>query len=511
MLMGSQDNLLYDDNVKKKFITEFTTKLGRRSFFIFINEDIPIEEYSSIEECIRVNKEKEDKAKSYRNKVLDEIQVITDTMISTASEPIEVSDEVRNLYILYTKYNEDLASKVEHQYPITKLHRTHIQWKALKLAGALAILDCSEIIESKHYKASIEYCELVANDILVFEKELAKESYELFVDYINSITTNNKTSITLHTLRKLGYIPTKGSPTSKLNELVQLANSYDNNGTYTVKDDTIFYEKIVQTSILGVSYKRCSGTKKERVCNIKDGFSYRELTFDKLSTLLVNDTAYSPFKFIDGIRSVDTVSGSCKWLALDIDNSTITDVECHNQLSEINHHICRTSNHNNEFKFRLLVELDAEVNISNDNWRKFIREVGNELGLNLDVLPKSQIYLGYAMSKDSLLSVIDGTPLSVKPILDSMSIDIDTTYSELSKSKANMLLNNPEETFYKAYNAKQGEGSRRLMITAYHAKKLGADKEYIINLMRDINSKWYNPMPEHRLESTIISQIKRWS
>ena len=40
LFMGSQDNLLYDDAIKRKFKTEFTTKLARRSFFIFANENI---------------------------------------------------------------------------------------------------------------------------------------------------------------------------------------------------------------------------------------------------------------------------------------------------------------------------------------------------------------------------------------------------------------------------------------------------------------------------------------
>ena len=39
LFIGSQDNILYDDAIKRKFKTEFTTKLARRSFFIFANEE----------------------------------------------------------------------------------------------------------------------------------------------------------------------------------------------------------------------------------------------------------------------------------------------------------------------------------------------------------------------------------------------------------------------------------------------------------------------------------------
>lgn len=509
MLMGSQDNLLYDESIKRKFITEFTTKMGRRSFFIFVNEDIPTHSYDSIMECIKQEREREDNAKNYRDKVLDFISEITPKLIKSAGEPIKVSDEVRDLYILYMKYNEWLANRIEHQYPITKLHRTHMQWKALKTAGAFALMDCSDTIELHHYKAAIEYCESVSNDIKVFEKELAKEPYEVFVDYAKSIAIDCKSTVTLHTLRKLGFIPSKGNPNNKLKELVQLASSCDSDGTYSIKDDSIVYKKIIKTSKVGISYKVVPENKEERHKVTADGYLYKEMEFDKLSNVLVKDTAFSPFRFKDGKRGVDNIDSTCKWLALDIDKSTITDIECHDQLRSINHHICRTSDPNNNYKFRLLIELDAEVDIPNNQWRLFISEVGNELGLDLDVLPKSQIFYGYKVSSDYLLSTIDQYPLNVKPILDIISVGKEDN-EVLTKAKSNSLLNNPKETFYFAYNAKQGEGSRRLMLAAYYAKRLGADKEYIINLVKDINNSWYLPMKEQRFNSTILSQIKRW-
>ena len=58
LFMGSPENILFDESVKKKFKTEFTTKLARRSFFIFVHEDIATNEYNSINEMIKIEKKK---------------------------------------------------------------------------------------------------------------------------------------------------------------------------------------------------------------------------------------------------------------------------------------------------------------------------------------------------------------------------------------------------------------------------------------------------------------------
>jgi hypothetical protein len=513
MFMGSTDNLLFDESIKKKFKTEFTTKLGRRSFFIFVNEDMPKEEFNSITECINKDRIREDKAKVCREKVSKELYNITNYLLNSKYKEVTVSEDVRNLFILYTRYNEELASKIDNHFSIAKLSRTHLQWKALKTAGSFALLDCSNEIKIEHYKAAIEYCELTSSDISLFERELVKEPYEIFSDCVKELAINNKAFVTLHTLRKLGYIPIKGNPQNKLKELVQLVSSYDKEGIYSIIDDGISYSKLVKTDTLGISYKVLNNlSKDERHKQSDKGFVYENISFDKLGKVLITDTVFTPFRFLNGKRSNDNIDSSCKWLAFDIDKSNLTDEEVHIQLSDINHHIARTSDVNNPNKFRLLIELDAEIDIPNSMWKPFITAVAEELGLDIDILPKSQIFYGYATSKDTLLSITNQKALEVKPICDSIIESSRMFVNEkVSKVKASTLLNDPENTFYKAYQAKDGEGSRKLIWAAKKAKELGASKQYILDLINDINDSWYIPMNSERLEKTILTQIRKFN
>ena len=71
------------------------------------------------------------------------------------------------------------------------------------------------------------------------------------------------------------------------------------------------------------------------------------------------------------------------------------------------------------------------------------------------------------------------------------------------------MLGNKRETFAPAYEAKDGEGSRKLIWSAKYAIELGADLEETKELLWDINHYWVYPMPKARFEK-ILKQIERW-
>ena len=64
--------------------------------------------------------------------------------------------------------------------------------------------------------------------------------------------------------------------------------------------------------------------------------------------------------------------------------------------------------------------------------------------------------------------------------------------------------------FNNAFNAKDGEGSRKMIWAAKYARELGATKEYVIDLVNNINNYWVIPMDNIRFENTILNQINRW-
>lgn len=507
LFIGSQDNILYDDTIKHKFKTEFTSKLARRSFFIFVNKDVEEDTYASIEDMIKNEKEAEDKSIANRKAVSKFITELTTDLLNRRGTTLTVTEDVRDLFTLYKKYNEAVAATIDNQLPISKLTRTHLQWKALKLSGALALMECSSTIDLNHYRAAIEFVELINNDVGIFEKELVKEPYELFADYVRLYAVDGKYSINLHNLRKLGFIPQKGQSNTHLKELIKLVNSYDSLGNYELYNDVITFKEIKKTKSILLSYLPCAGNKQQRAVKCSTGFQCQSIVFSDLQNMLEGDYAYSPFKFKNGVRGKENIISGCKWIVLDIDTSESTDEETHLLLSDINHYVVRTSNKDNAEKYRVLIELDSEVNIPDTKWKSFIEVIANDLGLVADGLPKSQIFFSY--SGRNVLSTLDAEPLVVKPYLDLIS-SIEITPKKLpSKSSCKTMLNDPFITFDPAFNAKDGEGRRKLIWACRYARELGADREYCKNLLDQITDYWVKGFPEEDL-AAMKRQLDRW-
>lgn len=506
LFIGSQDNLLYDDSIKRRFKTEFTTKLARRSFLIFVNEDVETDQFSSIAEMMKQERIIEDTAIHYRKEVSSYIKELTTELINYSNNLITVSEDVRDLFSLYRKYNEEVAKTIDNSFPMAKLTRTHLQWKALKLAGALALIQQSDTIELEHYKASVEFVELINNDIKLFEKELVKEPYELFTEYVRLYANNGTYSVNLHTLRKSGYIPLKGQSDTHLKELVKLANSCDEYGVYTLHKDTITFKELEKTDTILLSYLPCKGTKEYRGKNCSTGYQCEEITFKDLYEMLQDDYAYTPFRFVNGVRGKDNIDSPCKWIVMDVDTSEITDKEAHLLLSDINHYVVRSSNKANPHKFRVLIELDAEIDVPQEQWIKFIQLIATDLGLVCDKLSKAQIFFSY---KDrDILSQLEGETLKTKKYLNQLTV-LEEKKPPTKKEASNML-EDPLTTFDRAYNAKDGEGRRKLIWACRYARELGATREYCKSLLDKITNYWVKPLPEEDLEA-MKRQLDSWS
>jgi len=244
--------------------------------------------------------------------------------------------------------------------------------------------------------------------------------------------------------------------------------------------------------------------------NCDSGYEHHETKFDELPLLLQENAAYSPFKFENGKRAKANIIGGAKFVVLDIDKSKLTDEEAHVLLDEYNHHIARTSDPENKYKFRVLVELDAVVDVEDRMWTSFIEEVGIELGFVIDNLPKSQIFFSYA-GRD-IHTQLEGIPMKVKPLLDRAAIrlrDKPKPARELPNANKQQLLDDPRTTFEFAYNAEQGERSRLMYRCLAYAIDLGASEEYVTTLAHEVDNYWVTPMDPDRLLHTLINPALR--
>ena len=529
LLAGSPANILYDESVKRRFRVEFSTKLARRSWFCFVPEVIAEDAHSSIDKLVEAELGNDASSIAIRLQVSDAIKHITEDNLKKLGTLVDVSPEARRLFIIYKRYNTELADTLPKLFPISVLVRRHLQWKALKLAGAIALFYQHDAIEASDYVEAIRFCEMLDKDMAMFEAELVKEPYELFADYMRSIEEDGKSFVTLHTLRKLGYLPPVGNPTQRMRELSHLAASYDEFGIYTTSDLGITFEAVRPTTTIAYSFRDIdisevqsaiksgsSAALKRAKENIAvaavSGYSIAESDFASLADILRGTYAYTPFILRDGKREKDSLVTATKWLVFDVDKSHITADEAHFLLSDINHHIALTSNELNQHKFRVFIELDSVIELNAMTWKYFYESVANELSLNVDLLPQTQIFYSYGAT--NILSVTDGSTIKVRNhiMLANDSVANKPVDKPLTKAQISTQLGDPYSTFNYAYECPPGTGvgSRTLIRAARHARDLGMELDDVVALVEDINDYWVTSMPSERLERTIISQIRRW-
>lgn len=526
LFVGSPGHILYDEATKKKFHVAFMSKLARRSWFCYTPERIPEPVFDSMDDLINYETKLELDAKTARDRMRQSIMQITTTNLQHACVDLTVDADVFRLFKTYKRYNSDLADTFLNQESTSALIRRHLQWKALKLAGAFAIFDCQHIVQQHHYIQAIQFCELLAHDMEVFEFDLNKSDHERFSDFIRTqVLLDNRAIISVHDLKKQGFVTT--TTRNKLQELVMLCTAYDPSGIYSVINEgaAIQYEPIIKTDKLNISFKPLNMTglnnalltndpalikeaKHHLAMNSTYGFETGQTTFADLTNLLSDDYAYSPFTFRNGIRGKDNILGGTKWLVYDLDNSTISASEAHFLLSDLNHHIALSSDPSNDYKFRVLIELDSVVDLDPITWKHFYTAVADHLALKIDVLPQSQIFFSYAGRP--ILSVIDATPLSVRQfIIDAKEKRTATAPRPLTTSQQRALLSDVLTTFAYAFECPiDGPGLRSLIRMAYHAHDLGASTSEIIDLIHQVNDYWEVPLSDLQL-TRLEAQVQR--
>lgn len=527
LFVGSPTYLLYDEGTKRKFQIAFMSKLARRSWFCYSPEKIPEPTFNTLDEMMDYEEKLEYTAKQARNVMSDFIRDLTAWGMKSSGTPITVSDDVFRLFKVYKRYNSDFADNLPNQDSTYALIRRHLQWKALKLAGAFAFFDKSDVVQKQHYIEAMQFCELLDHDMIAFERDLNKQYYERFSDYIRSqVQPDGKAIINIHDIKKHGFLTNVALP--KLKELVTLCAGYDKDGIYTVINDgaAIQYEPIIKTDVIGISFKPINTSdlnlavasgdedairKAKHDISVTTAYGYElgETTFADLGELLSSDFAYSPFRFHNGVRGKDNILGGTKWCVFDIDDSIISASEAHFMLSDIRHHIALSSDPDNEYKFRILIEFDSSVDVNAQIWKHFLSAIAEDLAIKIDPLPQSQIFFSYANRK--VYSNLDADPLPVRDYImqaNDRQAAKDEKAKQFTPSQRRTMLDDPLNSFDYAYNSPHGSGSRNMIRAAYHAKDLGATLSETLELITNVNEYWDSPMNEERLDA-ILRQVER--
>ena len=460
LFIGSEHGILEDPSVLTKFETEFMSKLARRSMFVypkFIEED---DEVDGIEAILKEVKEKKDNGYELNNAINDTSLKIAQRSISNDTNNVKLSNECARLYTIYSLYCEEVAKGSTDEEAVI-LEQQHRHWKALKLAGVYSVFNGNQEVTKEDLIEAIYVVELTGAHIGNFIEKANRRPYEVMLNHYQEGGSN----LSVHEMVKKKWI----NKPSELKILLELANSKaGKDGMVEEKEGIINYVSFRKTEGLGVSIKITENmqqlidngmgrreAKELLATKTKDGFSYIRTTFEAIGGIMSKDRAYIPFEQRKGIRGKDHIISGADFIVLDIDDTDISDVECADMLADYNYIIARGSDKDNPYKYRVLLPFDVTIDIENDKWKPFLKKVGEHLGLDIDLLAKSQFYFGYKGRE--LLTNRNGMDLEASELVKNIEA-VSPKVKPLPPKQLPDAWNRRFDLFSNAYEAETGLG-----------------------------------------------------
>ena len=513
LFVGSEDNIILDKAVSTKFKTEFITKLARRSIFVYPSKE-EFEEciisYADYDDMTAKQETFEDLAAEGKAFIGSAANDIASTLLESEKRILDIDEVALQAFKDYKMYTNSLGNGIDFIHKPVQLEQLHRSWKMLKLAGVYAIWDLEDTIGIKHIEEAIYYIEKIGGYLEDYEVYAEKENYELLCDYFQLHPGH---TLTLHELKKRGFINGNTGLDNRVKELIKLADSLaGSDGIIKYEGDVMSYKPFEKVGDHWASYVKVSGTKQERATQCHSGFQAKETTFAKLATLLANDTAYTPFKFADGRRKNDNIISGATWVALDVDNSDVTIDEMHDMLDGTNHHISTTSDATNPYKFRIILEFNNIVDLPVREWKVMGDLLGKELGITIDpaTFTKSQIMFGYKGAK--VLSEIHEEPYDITSVVKTVDSKMSESFNKKVQptiTQKRDMLDNPLQTFAYAFKDDVAARSLTLFRVWNHVFDLGGSSTDARNLMSDLNYNfWSNPISDERFE-IYVKQMER--
>ena len=507
LFLGAEDGIMNDKAVMDNFVNEFTSKYARRAWFVYPEFDKIDNKFESIDEYL----DKEDVSDgtiNQRKEILSAQSVLIANKALDGDQMqqriIDIPDSLKRVIKTYKAYCKERSEFAQDK--LIELELKGRDWKVLKAACALSIFNGHSQLQENDLKAVITMAEENAKYVTKFVEKARRLPYEILVDKMLDDRINK---ITYHDLNKSALLKN----TSGLKGLVMGANSVIGDQgifEFTANGDILYTDnKIVDLKNISCSGKAITPmstmvhvaegmdmqsatklAKSERFAQVVDGFSYQTGTFKELGDLLIQDCAFSPFRFktvdegavynnrilpnpVGGIRGKDNIGSPAQFIVLDVDDDGITIEEAADMFEDYMYHMARTSNPDNPYKFRVLIPLSSNVEIDSTKWMKLMKVVGKHLSIDTDNLPQSQIFYGYAGRE--LISNLHGDTLDIMEMLKEVEAEAPTQSAKaLTIQDRGIILENLGTVFNYAINMSLSEHSKPMIFRVMaHAKDLG--------------------------------------
>ncbi len=519
LFIGSEQTLLKDKDAFRRFETEMLSKYARRACFLYPAFKEINNEHMTLDEELALRKKNKGNKKERAVNISEMSKACALKALERQYQRIlDVSEEMKDTYDFYKWFCEIRARKIDEERQ--KIEMDGRDWRAIKIASALSIFKCRDTLQLEDFAYVTSMFERFEDYLTKFMNKANRNSYQVLAD---EVILSGANFISYHELYSMQLIK---SPANMKN-LVIGANSFiGKKGRFEVVNEkgiayqdleTVFLESIHcsvkdQSPIvmqimmsLGANTNPAEARtmlKKQRARNMTDGFVYQESSFDTYGLILSNNVAYSPFRFKTreggaitsletsehGIRGKDNICSGAQFVVLDIDDDGITIDEAEDMFCDYIYHMALTSDPQNPYKFRVLIPLDVIVSVNGTTWKQFMQRVGEHFGIEVDDLPQSQAFYGYANRE--VRSNMDGIQLNAEGLLK-MTTEQVAKVTPIGAESKRQIQADLKSRFQYAYDIEPGKGVHMGLFKAMrHARDLGFSIEENREILNAIMSTY---------------------
>lgn len=417
-----------------------------------------------------------------------------------------VEDDVGIELMTYKIHCERQSEAMAEHEEIRKAEIEHRYYRALKLAGALAFIDCSAFVTSDHIKQAILLTEESGE---AFKGILNREkSYVRLAKYISTIG-NEVTHADL--LESLPYYP-KGN--AARNEMMSLAIAWGYKQHIIIKksfNDGIEFFK-------GETLKATN--LDEIVISYSDNWAYdyapEKVPFDQLATLTQADGMHwCNHHFRKNHRAEENVIAGFNMIVIDVDGTIGMDM-CHELMKDYKFMTYTTKRHNEVIgtdedgnavhgpdRFRLMIPMNYYLELDTEEYKEFMNNIMAWLPFETDESANQRAKKWMSNPKGTYHFNLDAPLLDVREFIPRTSKN-ETFHERMQQVQS---LDNLERWF--AGRMATGNRNNQMIKFALALVDSGKNFNEVSSIVKAFNKKLGNSLSEDELNSTVLVTVAK--
>ncbi len=520
MLAHTSPNVIFDNkSVIEALEEQMNTLLLRRSFYT-----MPSLEESHENDPIASSTEEDAEWTNQRHIVVQKnsimlndimLKVVNYLMESVSNTIIEFTPEAARLYTAYYNYAKVLVKSTDN--PAKGIEIGTRAFKMGRVAALWSLMSGHKDITLECLKSAIYYTEYNSKYIHSY---LVQANSTPHIRLAEEFKSGRLVNLPIDKALERGFIK---RITKDFHELLKPLNSaLKDNGVvkYDEEGMEFIYAKFNISDMatgfnLSYSIDDIPPNKGDRGSLLGEFQKEKTNTsMEALRAIVSMDSIYNTFLFKDKVRSLATVVGSTKLLALDIDNSEISIDDMHEFL-ECKHIIATTSNSDNLYKFRLLLPVNVEIPCDTGVYAYICKRVGINLLLDIDPASFSPVQVMYGYEGSKVLANTDEVIYNISEYMKEFTLNGSTTEAPIiyqkstteaqRKKKVDGIRANVHKVFGFAIRPVNA-WSLQLHKASKDMAKYEFNKEEYLTIINYINSNWEIPMEANRFQTTIVNQ-----